>query len=127
MPNARHDIVANGDAVAFEAGAERLQAVEARSARVIGARHEGAAAHMAEAWSRVRREPGVAIVTGGPGHLNALGAIGTAAASDIPVLFLSGASAQSEGGLGAMQETDQVGTARPLCKWACRQIRSWRP
>ena len=35
--------------------------------RVVDVRHEQSAAHAAEAWGRVRREAGVALVTAGPG------------------------------------------------------------
>ena len=38
-------------------------------------RHEAAAAHMADAWARVRGEPGVCLFSAGPGHTNALSAI----------------------------------------------------
>jgi acetolactate synthase I/II/III large subunit len=35
--------------------------------RVIDVRHEQAAAHAADAWTRVTGKPGVAVVTAGPG------------------------------------------------------------
>jgi len=51
----------------------------AEGIRVIDHRHEEAAAHAAEAWAKLTRQPGVAAVTAGPGVTNAL--TGLAAAS----------------------------------------------
>ena len=53
---------------------------------LIHVRHEAAAVHMADAWSRLTGEPGIALVTGGPGHANAVGALYTAAMAEAPVL-----------------------------------------
>ena len=89
-----------------------------RTPRLIDVRHEGAAAHMADAWYRVTGRPGVCLVTGGPGHTNALTGIATAYAADSPVIWLSGASEAANQGMGAMQELDQVGIAQPVTKWS---------
>jgi acetolactate synthase-1/2/3 large subunit len=45
-------------------------------------RYEGAAVHMADAWARLTGEVGVALLTGGPGHANGVGALYTALASE---------------------------------------------
>ena len=45
---------------------------------IVHVRHEAAAVHMADAWGRLTGEAGVAMVTGGPGHANAVGAFYTA-------------------------------------------------
>ncbi|MBI2940730.1 MAG: thiamine pyrophosphate-binding protein [Chloroflexi bacterium] len=86
--------------------------------RLIDTRHEGAAAHMADAWARVTGQPGVCLVTAGPGHTNALTGIATAYAVDSPVIWLSGQSEAERRDQGAMQEIDQVALARPVTKWA---------
>lgn len=39
---------------------------------ILHTRHEAAAVHMADAWGRLTEEPGVALVTAGPGHCTAL-------------------------------------------------------
>jgi acetolactate synthase-1/2/3 large subunit len=49
--------------------------------RLIHTRHEAAAVHMADAWGRLTGEPGIAMVTGGPGHANAAAALMTALGS----------------------------------------------
>ena len=38
-------------------------------------RHEAAAVHMADAWGRLTGQPGVALLTAGPGHANAVSAL----------------------------------------------------
>ena len=47
---------------------------------LVHVRHEAAAVHMADAWGRLTGEPGIALVTGGPGHANAVAALYTALA-----------------------------------------------
>ena len=49
---------------------------------LIHTRHEAAAVYMADAWGRLTGEPGVALVTGGPGHANAVGSLYTAAMAE---------------------------------------------
>src|ERR1700757_4703082 len=88
---------------------------------LVHTRHEAAAVFMADAWGRLTGEPGVALVTGGPGHANAVGALYTAAMAESPVLLLSGQSPRGETGKGAFQEMLQSNIAAPLCKaaWTC--------
>jgi len=89
---------------------------------LLHTRHEGAAVHMADAWARLTGEVGVALVTGGPGHANAVSALYTAAMSESPVVLLSGHAPHSQAGWGAFQEMDQVAMAAPVAKaaWAVR-------
>jgi acetolactate synthase-1/2/3 large subunit len=82
--------------------------------RLIHVRHEAAAVHMADAWGRLTGEPGVALVTGGPGHANALGALYTALAAEAPMLLISGHAPTNELGEGAFQEMPQAKLAAPL-------------
>ncbi len=89
-----------------------------RDIRLVHTRHEAAAVHMADAWGRLTERPGVALVTAGPGHLNALSALYTARMADSPVVLLSGASPRAQRGRGAFQEVDQVAAARPVVKAA---------
>ncbi len=103
---------------------------------LIHTRHEAAAVHMADAWARLTGEVGVALVTGGPGHANAVSALYTASMAESPVLLLSGHAPQSQLGLGAFQEMQQAEIARPLTKaaWTSAQTdalpgdvaRGWR-
>ncbi|MBR0907363.1 thiamine pyrophosphate-binding protein [Bradyrhizobium liaoningense] len=79
-------------------------------------RHEAAAVHMADGWGRVTGEPGVAMVTGGPGHINALGALFAAQAAESPLVLLSGHAATWELGRGGFQEIKQADMAKPVTK-----------
>jgi acetolactate synthase I/II/III large subunit len=81
---------------------------------LIHVRHEAAAVHMADAWGRLTGEPGIALVTGGPGHANALGALYTALAAGSPMLLISGHAPLNELGKGAFQEMAQAELAKPL-------------
>jgi acetolactate synthase-1/2/3 large subunit len=83
---------------------------------LIHTRHEAAAVHMADAWARLTGEVGVALVTGGPGHANAVSALYTAAMAESPVLLLSGHAPTAQAGMGAFQEMRQADIAAPLCK-----------
>ena len=79
-------------------------------------RHEGAAVHMADAWGRLTGEPGVALLTGGPGHANGIGALYTALAAESPLVMLSGHAPLRELGRGAFQEMAQADLAQPVTK-----------
>lgn len=89
---------------------------------LIHVRHEAAAVHMADAWGRLTGEPGVALVTGGPGHANAVSALYTALAAESPLVLISGHAPLDELGKGAFQEMRQAEVAAPLCKasWTAR-------
>lgn len=87
---------------------------------LVHTRHEAAAVHMADAYARLTGTPGVALVTGGQGHGNAVGALCTAQGGESPVVLLSGHAPLSEIGLGAFQELPQAEMAAPVSKlsWA---------
>ena len=91
-----------------------------RDLKLIHTRHEAAAVHMADAWGRLRETPGVAVVTAGPGHCNAIGALYVALQAESPLVLISGHSPLSQLGKGAFQEMDQVAIAEPVTK------ASWR-
>src|SRR3954466_6835959 len=75
---------------------------------LIHVRHEAATVHMADAWGRLTGEPGVALVTGGPGHANAVSALYTALAAESPLVLISGHAPLNELGKGAFQEMAQA-------------------
>ena len=83
---------------------------------LVHVRHEAAAVHMADAWGRLTGEPGFALVTGGPGHANAVGALFTALAAESPMVLLSGHAATWELGRGGFQELRQADMAAPVAK-----------
>lgn len=94
-----------------------------RGFRVIDMRHEAAVVHAADSWARCLRRPSLALVTGGPGHTNALTGMATANLAGSPVIAVSGARPLAQASRGAFQDVDQVGSARPLVKWAAEVTR----
>jgi len=103
---------------------------------LIHVRHEAAAAHMADAWGRLTGQPGIALVTGGPGHANAVAALYTALAAESPMVLISGHAPLDELGKGAFQEMRQAELAAPLAKasWTAQSadslgedlVKAWR-
>jgi acetolactate synthase-1/2/3 large subunit len=65
------------------------EALRRQQRRVIGVRHEQTAAYAADGYARATGDPGVALVTTGPGAANTLGAVGEAWASRSPVLVVA--------------------------------------
>ncbi len=79
-------------------------------------RHEQAAVHAADAYSRATGTVGVALVTSGPGATNAVTGIATAYMDSIPLVVISGQVPVPAIGLDAFQEVDMVGVTRPCVK-----------
>lgn len=79
-------------------------------------RHEQAAVHAADAYSRSSNKVGVALVTSGPGVTNAVTGIATAYLDSIPMVVISGQVATQAIGEDAFQECDAVGITRPCVK-----------
>ena len=79
-------------------------------------RHEQAAVHAADAFSRSSNSVGVALVTSGPGATNAVTGIATAYMDSIPLVVISGQVPTSSIGQDAFQECDTVGVTRPCVK-----------
>jgi acetolactate synthase I/II/III large subunit len=64
-------------------------ALIARGARFVAARHEGGAASMADGWARLSGRPGILSVPPGPGLTNAMTGITEAAKSRTPLVVLA--------------------------------------
>lgn len=79
-------------------------------------RHEQAATHAADGYTRSTGKTGVVLVTSGPGATNAVTGIATAYMDSIPMVVLSGQVASHLIGEDAFQETDMVGISRPIVK-----------
>ena len=79
-------------------------------------RHEQAAVHAADAYSRATGRVGVALVTSGPGATNAVTGIATAHMDSIPMVIISGQVPTHAIGQDAFQECDTVGITRPCVK-----------
>jgi len=79
-------------------------------------RHEQAAVHMADGYSRATGDVGVVLVTSGPGATNAITGIATAYMDSIPMVVFSGQVMSNLIGNDAFQECDMVGISRPVVK-----------
>ena len=79
-------------------------------------RHEQAAGHMADAYSRVTGQTGVVLATSGPGATNTVTAIATAFMDSVPMVVIAGQVPSSLIGEDAFQETDMIGVSRPIVK-----------
>ncbi len=87
--------------------------------KFITARHEQAAAHMADAWARVTGEPGVCLGTVGPGVADLVPGVYSAWADSVPLVVL-GAQNQTWRAYpehGSMQALDQIPLMAPITKW----------
>jgi len=92
---------------------------------VIDTRHEQAAAHAGDAYARLTRDIGVAIVVPGPGVTDAVTGVANAYAARSPLLLIGGAAPLGLRGLGALQETEQIALLRPITKgaWSVSETR----
>ncbi len=79
-------------------------------------RHEQAAVHAADAYSRSSDKVGVCLVTSGPGVTNAVTGIATAYMDSIPMVIITGQVPTHAIGQDAFQECDTVGITRPAVK-----------
>ncbi|MCE2570841.1 acetolactate synthase 3 large subunit [Motilimonas eburnea] len=79
-------------------------------------RHEQAAVHMADGYTRATGKVGCVLVTSGPGATNCITGIATAYMDSIPMVVLSGQVPTGFIGDDAFQETDMIGVSRPVVK-----------
>jgi acetolactate synthase-1/2/3 large subunit len=88
--------------------------------RLVDTRHEQAAAHAADAWARLTRGLGVAVVTAGPGVTGTVTAVANAWAASVPLLVLGGAAPTFNQGRGSLQEMPQTQLFAGITKWSDR-------
>ncbi|QDP00901.1 acetolactate synthase 3 large subunit [Thalassotalea sp. PS06] len=87
-------------------------------------RHEQAATHMADGYTRATGKTGVVLATSGPGNTNCITGIATAYMDSIPMVVLAGQVPSQLIGDDAFQETDIIGCSRPIVKHSfnCRSV-----
>jgi len=85
---------------------------------VIDVRHEQSAAHAADGWARVTGQPGVALVTAGPGTTDAVTGIATAWRANIPIVVIGGQAPRFFQDMGGLQDMPHVDMMKPITKWA---------
>jgi acetolactate synthase-1/2/3 large subunit len=86
--------------------------------RVVDMRHEQAAGHAAEAYSRLTGRLGVAAVTAGPGVTDAITAVATAHMADTPMLLLGGRHMLRQELMGGLQEMNHPPLFAGITRWA---------
>ncbi|MCD6569951.1 MAG: thiamine pyrophosphate-binding protein [Deltaproteobacteria bacterium] len=88
---------------------------------ILDTRHEQAAVFGAEAYGRLSRKPGIALVTAGPGFSNALSGIANAHMSQTPLVLISGGVATTKRDRLDLQDMPQLPVIAPLVKgsWVC--------
>jgi acetolactate synthase-1/2/3 large subunit len=79
-------------------------------------RHEQAASHMADGYARSTGNPGVCIVTSGPGATNIVTGLSCAYMDSAPMVAITGQVATNVIGQDAFQEADTIGITRPVTK-----------
>ena len=87
--------------------------------KVVDVRHEQAAVHAADAWSRCNPgKIGGAIVTAGPGVTDGVTGVANAWRANSPILVFGGQGPLANTRQGSLQEMDHVSVMRPITKWA---------
>jgi hypothetical protein len=87
-------------------------------------RHEQGAGHAAEGYARSTGQPGVVLVTSGPGATNMVTPLTDALMDSIPLVCITGQVPTHLIGNDAFQECDTVGITRPCTKhnWLVRDV-----
>lgn len=91
--------------------------------RVVDVRHEQAAAHAAEAYTRLTGRLGVAVVTAGPGVTGTVTGVATAFHASTPMLVIGGRHMIRQELKGGLQEMDHPRIFESITKWA---VTAWQ-
>ena len=85
----------------------------------IMTRHEQAAAHMADAYARLTRKPGVCLGTVGPGAVDLVPGVYEAYVNSVPMLVLTAQNQtwRSYPDHGSIQGCNQIDLFKPITKW----------
>ncbi len=86
--------------------------------RIVDTRHEQTAVWAAEAWAKLTRGPGLAVLTAGPGVTNGVSAITSAFFNGSPLVVLGGRAPQGRWGSGSLQEIDHLPIVSSITKMA---------
>ena len=86
--------------------------------RLVDVRHEQTAVFAAEATAKLTRQPGLAVLTAGPGVTNGVSAVTTAHFNGSPLLVVGGRAPGFRWGAGSLQELDHPPLLAPVTKLA---------
>ncbi|MFV0306932.1 MAG: acetolactate synthase [Desertimonas sp.] len=94
------------------------EAARHQGVQVVDTRHEQTAAFAAEAYAKLTRTAGMAVLTAGPGITNGVSAITSAWFNGSPLVVLGGRAPQQRWGAGSLQELDHVPIVDSITKMA---------
>jgi acetolactate synthase-1/2/3 large subunit len=95
-----------------------FQACRDHGIRIIDTRHEQAAGHMADAWARTTGQPGVAVVTAGPGVTDIVTGVANAYIDCVPMVVVGGRHGLFEEEMMPLQELHGVPLMQSITKWS---------
>ena len=94
------------------------EAARDQGVRIVDTRHEQTATFAAEAYAKLTRGPGLAVLTAGPGITNGVSAITSAWFNGSPLVVLGGRAPARRWGSGSLQELDHVSIVASITKLA---------
>ncbi len=94
------------------------QHLEGSEVRIFDTRHEQSALFMAEAYGKMTRKAGVAMVTAGPGFTNALTGVASAHFSNTPLVLIAGCVGLDNKERLDLQDMPQAEVIKPMVKKA---------
>jgi len=103
-----------------------LDALHDAPIRLVTCRHEAAAANMAEAYGKLTGQPGICLVTRGPGATHAAIGVHTADQDSTPLILLIGQVGRDMLDREAFQEIDYRRMFNPMAKWVAQIDRAER-
>ena len=86
--------------------------------KIVDVRDEKAAVHMAQAYSIITNNIGVAMVTAGPGVTNTVTGVANASLALSPVLIIGGCTPIKQSNMGPLQDIPHVDIMKPITRYA---------
>ena len=86
--------------------------------RIIDVRDEKAAVHMAQAYSILTNEIGIAMVTAGPGVTNTVTGIANASLACTPILLIGGCTTIPQSNMGPLQDIPHVEILKSITRYS---------
>lgn len=101
-----------------------MDALHEEGIKLIHMRHEQSTSFAADGWARVTGQPGIFLVTAGPGMVNSMPGIFAAWAARSPIIGLAGQHSTHEDHKGALSEAYGVEACHQATKWS-KRVTDW--
>jgi len=95
-----------------------FQACADHGIAIYDTRHEAAAGHMAEGWARLTGDPGVVVITAGPGVTNVVTAVADAYVDAVPMVVIGGRHLVRDEDKLLLQDFDGRALMQSITKWS---------